>query len=81
MISFSMAMENFIAINVFCMTMKCFEIIDEKNDGSKGLNKNEYVGMMLRKLGRIAIIYYPCWLMCYVIIPRMSDGPWYDRAL
>ena len=81
MVACSMAMENFITINVFCLSLRCFQIIEAKNDGSHGLTKSEYFALIMRKLGRIAIIYYPCWLICYVAIPRISDGPFYDRAL
>jgi hypothetical protein len=36
----------------------------------------------LRKLARLAIIYYPAWLLLYVYLPRIAEGPhWYFALL
>jgi hypothetical protein len=71
------AIENFIAINVFCQTVSCYRILGER----KQMTKYEIAHMTLRKLLRVAIIYYPCWLIVYSILPWIGHGPVWEQAL
>jgi hypothetical protein len=71
------AIENFIAINVFCQTVSCYRILGER----KQMTKKEIAHMTCRKFLRVAIIYYPCWLMVYSILPWVGHGPVWEQAL
>lgn len=62
--------ENFFTISVYLGTQKCIKAMRENNFSIKRF--------YLVKVRRLAIIYYPVWLLLYVYLPRIAEGPsWY----
>ena len=68
------AIENFILINVFCSTLS---LLDRK----KQLQVSELPALYLRKWLRLAVVYYPVWLLLYCCLPSLLRGPFASKGL
>lgn len=65
---FHYAVDHFILVNVFLSTLSLLRR-EEK------LKLTELPRLYLRKWAKLALFYYPIWLMTYCIVPAIMDGP------